>query len=95
MHTKMRAMLVDFVAKNKAVFQPFLTTSLEDHVRHMRCKRIWDTAIELMAAASLMPMPVYTYTPGFRGVSRWVCYNPLKESAFVFPEEPYPRQAND
>jgi len=95
MHTKMRAMLVDFVANNKTQFQPFLTTPLEDHIRHMRHERIWGTAIELMAAASLMQMPVYTYTPVPRGVYRWVRYNPLKESTLVFPEEPYPTQAND
>jgi len=87
MHTKMRAMLVDFVANNKTQFQPFLTTPLEDHIRHMRYERIWGTAIELMAAASLMLHHLCVY--------RWVRYNPLKESALVFPEEPYPTQAND
>ena len=57
----MREMLASFLLKNKFEFQPFLTTPIEDHVQEMRHKRIWGTALELLAVASLMKLPVYTY----------------------------------
>ena len=67
MQVKMRQMLASFLLKNKLEFQPFLTTPVEDHVQEMRHKRIWGTALELLAVASLMQLPVYTSTPIHHG----------------------------
>ena len=96
-HVKMRKMLARFLLKNKLEFQPFLFTPVEDHVEEMQHKRIWSTALELLAVASLMQLPVYTYTPIHQGVYKWVFYNPLIESSLKFPKEPYdyPTQADD
>ena len=95
MHIKMREMLASFLLKNKLEFQPFLSTPVEDHVQEMRHEKIWGTALELLAVASLMQLPVYTYTPIHQGVYKWVLYNPLRESSMKFPKEPYPTQADD
>ena len=53
-------------------------------------------ALEILAAASLLQLPIYTYTSAgtTHGKYRWVCYKPLSESALTwFPQdEPYPRR---
>ena len=92
-HSKMRQLLVDFVTNNKHSFQPFIKGSLEEHVRQMRYMRRWGTAVEILAAASLMQIPIYTYTPNAEGLYKWIYYMPLKESTLQFPDEPYPRHA--
>ena len=61
MHVKMREMLARFLLKNKLEFQPFQSTPVEDHVQEIRHERIWEAALELLAVASLMQFPVYTY----------------------------------
>ena len=95
MHIKMREMLASFLLKNKLEFQPFLSTPVEDHVQEIRHERIWGTALEVLAVASLMQLPVYTYTPIHQGVYKWFLYSPLIESSLKFPKEPYPTQADD
>ena len=90
-----RCYIANFLLKNELEFQPFLTTPVEDHVQEMQHKRIWGTALELLAVASLMQLPVYTYTPIHQGVYKCVFYNPLIESSLKFPKEPYPTQADD
>ena len=45
--------------------------------------------------ASLMQLPVYTFTHIHHGVYKWVLYNPFIESSMKFPKEPYPTQADD
>ena len=92
-HSKMRQLLVDFVTNNKHSFQPFIKGSLEEHVRQMRYMRRWGTAIEVLAAASLMQIPIYTYSPNAEGRYKWIYYTPLKESTLQFPDEPYPGHA--
>ena len=95
MHVKMREMLARFLLKNKLEFQPFQSTPVEDHVQEIRHERIWGAALELLAVASLMQLPVYTYTHNHQGVYKWFFYNPLIESSLKFPKEPYSTQADD
>ena len=94
--TRVRQLLVDFVSHNKANFLPY-SSNIEEHLGRMRYQRCWGTALEILAAASLLQMPIYTFTSAGskQGRYRWVCYKPLVESALTwFPEdEPYPRKA--
>ena len=60
MHVKIREMLAKFLLKNKLEFQPFQSTPVEDHVQEIRHKRICEAALELLAVASLMQLPVYS-----------------------------------
>ena len=73
------------------------SNNIEEHLGRMRYQRCWGTALEILAAASLLQMPIYTFTSAGskQGRYRWVCYKPLVESALTwFPEdEPYPRKA--
>lgn len=92
-HSKMRQLLVDFVTRNKCSFRPFVDGSVEEHVGQMRYMRKWGTALEILAAASLLQIPIYTYTPSVQGTYKWLRYMPLTESTLQFPEEPYPRHA--
>ena len=95
-HDRVRQLLVDFVSHNKANFLPY-SNNIEEHLGRMRYQRCWGTALEILAAASLLQMPIYTFTSAGskQGRYRWVCYKPLVESALTwFPEdEPYPRKA--
>ena len=64
----------------------------------MRYNRCWGTAIEILAIASLLQIPVYTYSPAgsHNKVYRWIRYNPLPESSLHFPtDESYPKGADE
>ena len=72
--------------------------SIEEHIGRMRYDRCWGTAIEILATASLLQIPVYTYSPAgsHDKVYRWIRYNPLPESSLQFPsDESYPKGANE
>lgn len=55
----------------------------------MRLTRVWGTAVELLAAASLFDIPVYTLVP-YKDTYRWLCYQPLENAKLVYPKEPPP-----
>ena len=95
-HELVRQLLVDFVSNNKPNFQAFCHGNMEQHLGRMKYQRCWGTAVEILAAASLLQMPIYTYTPDKHSKYRWMCYKPLVESALNwFPDEPYPKQAEE
>ena len=97
-HQHVRQLLVNFVSENKACFQKYSRLSIEEHIGRMRYNRCWGTAIEILAIASLLQIPVYTYSPAgsHNKVYRWIQYNPLPESSLHFPtDESYPKGADE
>ena len=95
-HERVRQLLVDMVSHNKSNFRVFCNDKIEEHLGRMRYQRCWGTALEILAAASLLQIPIYNYTSAgtIHGKYKWVCYKPLSESALTwFPQdEPYPRR---
>jgi len=47
------------------------------------------TAVELLAAASLFDVPVYTLVP-HKDAYHWLRYKPLENAKLVYPEGPPP-----
>ena len=46
-------------------------------------------AVELLVAASLFGVPVYTFIPN-GNIYHWLCYEPLKSDELVCPKDPLP-----
>ena len=89
LHAKIRELLVDFISENRKDFYPYIDGNIVEYITRVRHARVWGTAVELIAAASLFGMPVFTLTP--HGDSyRWLCYQPLKSNSLVYPKEPPP-----
>jgi len=68
-HEKVHELLVQFVSENQGSFRPYI----DGYLAKMKCTRVWSTAVELLAVASLLQIPVFTLIPyvnTYRGRSR-------------------------
>ena len=83
---KIRELLVQFVSENRGSFRPYIDGELESYLAKMKYTRVWGTAVELLAVASLLQIPhVNSY--------KWFRYNPLCVDRLAFPsQDPPPKQ---
>ena len=58
-HEKVHELLVQFVSENQGSFLPYI----DGYLAKMKCTRVWSTAVELLAVASLLQIPVFTLIP--------------------------------
>ena len=58
-HEKVHELLVQFVSENQGSFRPYI----DGYLAKMKCTRVWSTAVELLAVASLLQIPVFTLIP--------------------------------
>jgi len=63
LHEKIRDLLADFISWNRTDFQPYINGDMVEYIARVRLTRVWGTAVELLAAASLFDIPVYTLVP--------------------------------
>ena len=79
-HEQIRDKLVEFVSKNKEVFDKFCpstATSLDEHLSQMQHKSVWATHLEVFAVASLIQIPVYVRTQRSKSLTcYWELYTP-------------------
>ena len=54
-HEKVRELLVQFVSQNQDSFTPYIDGDFERYLSHMRCTRVWGTAVEILATACIAP----------------------------------------
>ena len=85
-HQNVQELLVQFISQNRNSFKPYIDGNLEMHLVKMKCMRVWGTAVELLAAASLFCIWVYTLVPHMN-TYQWLCYKPLCEDMFEFPSQ--------
>ena len=80
-HYQVRTLVVEFIAANPKGYSPIIANyhslSLKEHILRMKVDRVWGTAVELQAMASLYQVPIkvlshYTKAPNFR----WNSYTP-------------------
>ena len=60
-----------------------------EYIARVQLTRVWGTAVELLAAALLFDIPVYTLVP-YKDTYHWLCYKPLESAKLVYPKEPPP-----
>ena len=60
-----------------------------EYIAKVRQSRVWGTAVELLAAASLFSIPVYTLVPN-GNTYHWLCYEPLQGDKLVYPNQECP-----
>ena len=90
-HEKVHELLVQFVSQNQDSFRPYIG-DFERYLSHMRCTRVWGTAVEILATASLLQIPVFTLIPSVN-TYKWFHYNPLRGDRLTFPsQDPPPKQ---
>lgn len=85
-HDKMRELLANFISRNRTDMQPYIDGDIRDYVAKVKLTRVWGTAVELLAAASLFEIPVFTFIPR-EGGYHWLCYKPLTSNNLVYPTE--------
>ena len=91
-HEKVRELLVQFVSENQDSFRPYIDCDFERYLSHMRCTRVWSTAVEILATASLLQNSVFTLIPSVN-TYKWFRYNPLRGDRLTFPsQDPPPKQ---
>jgi len=76
---KIRELLADFISRNHTDFQPYINGDMVEYIARIRLTRVWRTAVELLAAASLFDIPVYTLVP-YKDTYHWLCYKPLESA---------------
>ena len=80
---KIRELLVQFVSENRGSFRPYIDGDLESYLAKMKYTRVWGTAVELLAVASLLQIPhVNSY--------KWFRYKPLCVDRLAFPSQDPP-----
>ncbi len=86
-HPEMRKLLLDFVKRNRQMFEPLLiTATFEEHTERMAYNRVFGSHVELQAAASLFEMPVYLCTISPQdGQYKWTQYKPFPPDKLVYP----------
>ena len=62
-HEKIRQLFAQFIHLNRETFRPYIEGDIDTHIARMRHNRVWGTATELLAAASLLQLPVFTFIP--------------------------------
>lgn len=98
MHIRTRIELLNFVANNRAMFEPIVMDGdIESHLLRMQHLTVWATQVELQAAASLYQIPVYILTfPKQLDTYNWQCYQPWAPSNLNFSHnEPLPNQLSN
>ena len=90
----MRKLLVEFVKRNRQMFEPLITAeTFDQHINQMACAGVWGSHIELQAAASLFQaaaslfqMPVFLCTSSQPEQDyKWICYNPFSSEKLISP----------
>ena len=89
LHGKIRELLADFISRNRTHFQPYIDGDMVEYIARVQLTRVWGTAVELLAAASLFDIPVYTLVP-YKDTYHWLCYKPLENAKLIYPKEPPP-----
>ena len=78
--------------ENQDSFRPYIDCDFERYLSHMRCTRVWGTAVEILATASLLQNSVFTLIPSVN-TYKWFRYNPLRGDRLTFPsQDPPPKQ---
>ena len=53
LHAKIQDLLADFISENRKDFYPYIDGNIVEYIARVRHTRVWGTAVELTAAASL------------------------------------------
>lgn len=81
-HYTFRCILFSFISMNSEIFIPHIkqkhgTTTTDDYCTAMSTDGVWGTDIEILAAATILQAPIYTYSCENSNKYRWLRYLPL------------------
>lgn len=63
-HGTVRSLLATYIEKNAKDFKKYLSDeTMEMHLKKLKEIGQWGTHVELKAAAGILQLPIYTYTP--------------------------------
>ena len=66
-HDRVRQLLATYIEKNSKYFKKYLTSgTMEAHLKRLKELGQWGTHMELKAAAVILKLPMYIYTPTLR-----------------------------
>lgn len=78
-HSQIRKLLMEILIENSDIFsQHSKDHDIKKHVAHMKYDTIWGTSLEILAAASLLELPIYVCAQKSKSLEyHWVIFNPL------------------
>lgn len=83
-HAFVRQQLVEF---NSSLMQSYCDGSISDHISRVKYLTTWGTHVELLAAASLLQMPIYVCTQkSGNGEYYWELFKPIESSPLQLSE---------
>ena len=88
-HYSMRAVLFQFIANNSNIFLPHIKAkhpcikSVNDYCSEKSKDGSWGTDIEILAASTMLQIPVFTYSLNHRKCYRWLRYLPLSPPSSI------------
>ena len=86
-HAFVRQQLVEFESLNSSLMQSYCDGNISDHISRVKYLTVWGTHVELVAAASLLQMPIYVCTQKCgNGEYYWEVFNPIENSRLRFSE---------
>ena len=86
-HALVRQQIVEFESLNSALMQPYCDVNIADHISRVKYLTKWGTHIELVAAASILRLPIYVCTQKCgNGQYYWEVFKPIQRSYLRFSE---------
>ena len=84
-HAFVRQQLVEFESLNSSLMQSYCDGNVSNHISRVKYLTAWGTHVELVAAASLLQMPIYVCTQKCgNGEYFWELFKPTESSHLRF-----------
>ena len=87
-HLQLRKLILDFEEHNPNIIISLSNGELQLHLDRMRQESEWGSATELVALASMLQVPVYTFTNSASHTYNWHRYSPLQVEKLSFQFNP-------
>ena len=87
-HLQLHKLISDFEEQNLNIIDSLSRNAAQLHLERMRRDTVWGSATELIAVASMLQIPVYTFTKSSSQTYSWHKYSPLQLQKLCFQHNP-------
>ena len=87
-HLQLHKLISDFEEQNPNIIDSLSRNAAQLNLERMRRDTVWGSATELIAVASMLQIPVYTFTKSSSQTYSWHKYSPLQLQKLCFQHNP-------
>lgn len=87
-HSEVRKLICEFEEQNQRIVCTLSNWDVKTHLNRMSRETVWGTATELVALASMLQVPVYTFTNCSSPTYSWHMYHPIQMEMLSFDNNP-------